>query len=314
MSRDILDSVLERGSPSRAPPQRAVGRHHRRQPTCSSAATGYTGEPLCFELFVPPEQRRRPLGSSRRERSRSLWPRRAGHPCAWKPDCRCTATSWASIPRAGDTVCCRRPLAAFAVSFSPRQGRLRRPRRRCSASTPPTGASWPATTPSWPTCPGMTRPVASPAGAWPGPDLAVCRDGPAGGLGDERHHGALLEDRGRGPRHSLHRRARPALHLPRAPRQRRGRGRPAHHRHPRQAGGGRGGAVPPAERRPAVRPADRLRRSADARPLAVDGRRAGPRRQAAATGSREHRLAAAGVHQPHPLGDDAPRRWCGCSR
>ena len=42
--------------------------------------TGYTGEPLCFELFVPAEHAASRLGSSRPKRSRSLWPRRAGHP------------------------------------------------------------------------------------------------------------------------------------------------------------------------------------------------------------------------------------------
>ena len=81
----------------------------------------------------------------------------------------------------------------------------------------------------------------------------VFRDG-AGGLGDKRHHGPVLECRGQGPQLRSDRRTSPALHRPGIPRQRRRRRRRLNRRHPRQARARPGRALPSAQRRAASMP------------------------------------------------------------
>ena len=87
----------------------------------------------------------------------------------------------------------------------------------------------------------------------------------------------LLDRRRRGARLAPDRRARPALDRPGLPRLRRRRERRRDRRHPRDAGAGPGRPLPPAQRRAAVRAADRLRPRA-ARGRAAARRRAAPRR------------------------------------
>ena len=151
LSRDIVSGLLDRGTLPEP----------RRNELSIVTIAGYPSPPRPHGLHRRAAVLRalrarrsapRALGSSRRKRSRSLWPRRAGH---LAPGSRPAPLR----PRAGERP--GRPgdppdiLASGRLrrQLLPGQGRLRRPRRRSCASRPPTAASSPATTPSSPTCP-----------------------------------------------------------------------------------------------------------------------------------------------------------------
>ena len=62
--------------------------------------TGYTGEPICFELFVAARAAGRPSGTRSSPRAPRPSVSAPATRCVSRPACRCTATSWASTPRA----------------------------------------------------------------------------------------------------------------------------------------------------------------------------------------------------------------------
>ncbi len=269
------------------------------------ARTGYTGEPVCFEMFVS------------REQGPALWDALLGAGAAPVGlGARDTLRLEAGLPLYGQELGSdpsgdgdprvRHPAGQVRRQLLTAQGRLRRQG----------GAGHPA---------GRLQAHRVPrllAAARPAADGAADRPGRArhrppgrrgqplrapGRLGDERHHGAALEGRGRGPGAALHRRTRAAPHRPRPRRLRHRRRRPRHRRHPRQAGRGRGRRVAPAQRRAALRTADRL--GSPVRPAAAAGAPGRSRARAAPRCRRQHRVAAAALRQPHPVGDDRlPRR------
>ena len=67
--------------------------------------TGYTGEPLCFELFVQGDQGRRPVGRPDGKRRATGGAGRSGHPPAGGRACPCTATNWATTSTAKKFPC-----------------------------------------------------------------------------------------------------------------------------------------------------------------------------------------------------------------
>ena len=179
--------------------------------------TGYTGEPLCFELFFRCRGRPLSLGSSRRKRRRSLWPRRARH--------FASGSRTASLrPRVGDRPGRRRDPSAL-LSPSPVRGQLLAGERRLHR---PGGSSSPAGgLPAHPQRRLRRRcrpaPHHSPGGRHRPRRRTGRRPGvegrPARRLGHERHHGPLLEDDRREAGLPPGRRIRAALHLPGSPRQ-----------------------------------------------------------------------------------------------
>ena len=90
-------------------------------PRVRVARTGYTGEPLCFELFAAAGRRAGPLGRLGAGRRRARRPRRPRHaaargrPAALRPRIRRRL-------RGRRDPHLRVALARFAVSFSPRKG------------------------------------------------------------------------------------------------------------------------------------------------------------------------------------------------
>ncbi len=280
---------------------------------CSTAAgasvrvgrTGYTGEPLCFELFVAAEARRRALGRARGRRALRRPASARATPCASKPACRSTATSWAQTPTAARSPIYAIALAKLAVSLSPLKGdfigraALRAPARRLRAHRCARLLA------HGPTCRVWCSRSPSPAAASPGPHAPVLVGQRQRRLRDERHVGAVLDRRRRGARVAPDRRARAALDragLPRLRRRRRRRGRRS---------------TSAARRCRASSCPIHLRSDAPpfARPIVYDhelpavelpqGRRA---RQGAAAARRDARQHTPGarraVHQPHPFGDD----------
>ena len=83
--------------------------------------TGYTGEPLCFELFVAAEAAPR-CGTpwSQAGLRRPAWAPATRY--ASKPDCRSTASSSAGTTKGAEIPIFAIPLVKLAVSFSPLKG------------------------------------------------------------------------------------------------------------------------------------------------------------------------------------------------
>ena len=203
----ILAGLIEHGLAARPVPQRAEHRHAERAGPSAGrparavrlARTGYTGEPLCFELFVPPEDGPARLGRAGGGAAPRPSASAPATPCASRPACRCTATSSGLDPEGHEIPIMSCPLATFAVSFSPLKGdfvgraALERAARGLRAHP---GARLLA----------HRRPAAPHAAG--GRDRARHRprglhgaepDGERPRLGHQRHGGALLGRRGRGP-------------------------------------------------------------------------------------------------------------------
>ena len=315
-SRDILGGLIEEGAlpePLRNELSLATLRlGDGRLAPARIARTGYTGEPVAFELFVAAHDGPAlwdalvtagavPVGLGARDTLRleaglPLY----GHELGVDPE--------------GDEIpifSC--PLATFAVSFSPLKGdfigrHALQKQQRAYARILQRDYSL------LEDLPRLTRPVAADrprhrprgsAGARGGRRALRRRDLPR--VGHERHRRALLGPGGRGPLLHPDRGARAALHRPRLPRQpgaggRRGRGRRA-----RPARPGTGRAPPPAQRRPALRARDHLGPHAAAH--RARGRRVGREGDPPAEqGDRQPRVAPGGVHRPHPERDDPVAR------
>ena len=219
--------------------------------------TGYTGEPLCFELFVAAEH------------AGELWDALVG--AGAEPaglGARDTLRLEAGLPLYGfelgddpdgvEIPIYAIPLAKLAVSFSPLKGDYigREPlRRQHDAYVRIVARDYSLID----DLPRLVQPIAL-DGARHRPFRRPRLQGrQAGRLGQQRHLDPLLADRRRGPRLAPDRREGAARHRPRLHRQRHRRGRRRRGRHPRQPRARRRRALPRAQRRPAVRAADRLR-------------------------------------------------------
>ena len=175
---------------ARAAAQRALRGERRRGATVRVGRTGYTGEPLCFELFVDARRRRRVVGRPRGRRGCAGRPRRARHPA---PRSRPAALRLRARPRL------RRPRdpdlrhlsgQARGELLAP-QGRVRGARRSGPPARrlrPHRGARLRAAR-----RPAAPRPAAGRGGPRRGAQRRAGLPGRApGGTGDERHLGALL--------------------------------------------------------------------------------------------------------------------------
>ena len=218
--------------------------------------TGYTGEPLCFELFVAAGDApalwdalvaagAEPVGLGARDTLRleaglPLY----GHELGLDPEGN-------EIP----IMSC--PLASFAVSLSPRKGdyvgraALERQHRAYGRILV---RDWSLVE----DLPRMTRPVAITGRGIAREGAEVYRDGEPRRLGHERHRRPVLGRRRRGSLLAADRRAPPALDRPGLRRQPRDRGRRGRGRRARQAPPRTRRPVPPAQRRAAVRAGHRL--------------------------------------------------------
>ena len=307
-SREILARPHRGRRPARAAAQRAERRDAAaagdgRSSRCASAAPATPASRLLRAL-----RGRRATG----RRSGTRWSRRAPRPsasapatrCAWRPACRSTATSSAST-RTGDEIpifSC--PLATFAVSFSPLKGdfvgRAALERQQRGLRAHPAARLLAARRPA----------AARPAGGRHRP-----RHRPRGRAGRLDGDGAARvgwvtsgtavpywDVEGEGLCSLADRRARAALDRPRLRRQPHRRGRRGRGRRPRQARAGAGRPVPPAQRRPALRAADRLGpRAAARRELAA--RRGAARRPLRLLDEAiaNHEWRQQRVHQPDPV-------------
>ncbi len=194
------------------------------------------------------------------------------------------------------------PLATFAVSFSPLQGRLRRPpgarapARRLRAH--PQARLLAPPRPAQAHAAGRRhRARHRPRGR---PRVSRRR---AGGLGHERHDGPLLGPRGRRPLLHDHGGARDALDRARLRGQPHRRGRRGGDRRARQTRARPRRPLSPAQRRAALRARHRVGLHAAAhRARGRRSRREGP--AAARRRHREPRLAPGRVHRPDPERDD----------
>ena len=299
-SREILSSVVERGRLPE-PLRNELSVLTAAGATVRVGRTGYTGEPLCFELFVAADD------------SAGLWEALvAGGAAPAGLGARDTLRLEAGLPLYGfelgrDQDGAEIPvfaiaLAKLAVSFSPLKGDFIG--RAALARQHDAFARVLARDYSQqgrPAAPGAAR---RRRGLRRGPHArAGVRRKAARRVCDQRHLGALLGRGRRGARLAPDRRAPPAFDRSRLPRLRRGRKRRCGHRHPRDAGAGPGRRLPPAQRRAAAGAADRLRSRAAAR-RAAPRRRAGQGAPAARRDPRQHLVAADRGRQPHPFGDD----------
>ena len=287
-SREILSSVVERGRLPE-PLRNELSVLTAAGATVRVGRTGYTGEPLCFELFVAADD------------SAGLWEALvAGGAAPAGLGARDTLRLEAGLPLYGfelgrDQDGAEIPvfaiaLAKLAVSFSPLKGdfigraalaRQHDAFARVLARDYSSRADLPR----------LVQPVA------------------VAGRGVARTHAPVFAEKrrvgyvtsgtsvpywvvaGEGlDSHQTDERA-PAFDRARLPRLRRGRKRRRGHRHPRDAGAGPGRRLPPAQRRAAAGAADRLRPRAAAR-RAAPRRRAGQGAPAARRDPRQHLVAA----------------------